>query len=175
MTRRIFAFIPLCLLALLCLTGFFLTKHVLQLPFRTTNDSLHKRGSVFSLDSLIPGGVYLDEKITIGEVVKIRFKRERAFYEKWIDAFFKEIPKRYRYYANLFLFLFWSFLFMTFLRVFTFMGYGRALRASLFLGGVTYYFMPDLSVSPWDDVIFVAIPLFIILLRAVLVRRRKTR
>jgi hypothetical protein len=173
MTRKIVAFIPICLLALLCLTGFFAVKHVLQLPFRATNDALHKSGSVFTLDFLIPGGVYLDDSVTVGEVVKIRFKADRAFYEKWIDALFKEIPNRYRYCANLVLFLFWSFLFMTFFRVFTFMGYGRALRSSLLLGGLTYYFMPDLSVSPWDDIFFLGIPILIILLRTVFLRGRK--
>lgn len=175
MNRKIATLIPLCLLALVCLAAFFGARHVLQLPFRPTNDALHQRGASFNLDFLIPGGLYLDEKITIGEVLKIRLKREQAFYEKWIQALFREIPVRYRYYANVFLFFFWSFLFMTFFRVFTFLGYGRALRASLLLGGVTYFFMPDLSVGSVDDALFLAIPALLILLRLVFIRRRRKR
>lgn len=64
---------------------------------------------------------------------------------------------------------------MTFFRVFTFLGYGRALRASLLLGGVTYYFMPDLSVGSVDDALFLAIPVLLILLRLVFIRRRRKR
>ena len=63
---------------------------------------------------------------------------------------------------------------MTFLRVFTFMGYGRALRGSLLLGGLTYYFMPDFLPGKVDDMFFIGSPLVIILLR-VYIRRRKKR
>jgi hypothetical protein len=64
---------------------------------------------------------------------------------------------------------------MTFFRVFTFMGYGRSLRGSLFLGGVTYYFMPDFSPGRADDIFFLAVPLLIILLRKYILRRKEKR
>ena len=72
-------------------------------------------------------------------------------------------------------FLFWAFLFMTFFRVFTFMGYGRALRGSLLLGGLVYFFMPDFSPEKIDDTVFIGIPLSIIILRAYISRRKKKR
>jgi hypothetical protein len=64
---------------------------------------------------------------------------------------------------------------MTFLRIFTFMRYARALRVSLFLGGVTYYFMPDFTPGIRDDIVFLAFALFIIFLRAWWVRRKKRK
>ena len=70
-------------------------------------------------------------------------------------------------------FLFKIILFMTFFRVFTFMGYGRALRGSLLLGGLVYFFMPDFSPEKINDTIFIGIPLSIIILRTYMSRRMK--
>jgi len=64
---------------------------------------------------------------------------------------------------------------MTFFRVFTFMGYGRALRGSLLLGGVTYYFMPDFSPGRSDDIAFIGLSLLIILLPKYILRWKKRR
>jgi hypothetical protein len=55
------------------------------------------------------------------------------------------------------------------------MGYGRALRTSLLMGGVTYYFMPDFSPDALEDFLFVAGPLLLILLRSFWVRRKKRK
>lgn len=171
MKNTIFQVVILLLFVSLCLSGFLLIKHILQLPFRSTNDALHKRGFAFNLDSLIPSGTYLDDKITIGEVVKLRINKERSFYERVLRGFSDLIPDRYRYVADLFLFFFWLLCFMTFFRVFTFMGYGTALRVSLLLGGVVYYFMPDFSPGRNDDIAVIGLPLFIILLRRFILRR----
>jgi len=160
--------ILLLVLASFCLGGYLTVRHILNLPFRATNDTLHQKGSAFTLDFLIPAGTYLDESITIGEVITIRFKKEESSYKKFLRAFSNLIPPRYRYLADLFLFFFWLLCFMTFLRVFTFMGYGRALRGSLLLGGITYYFMPDFSPGKHDDLLFIVFALFIIVLRAYL-------
>ena len=165
MPRTTLQVIILLLVASVCLSGFLIVKHILNLPFRSTNDALHKKNSAFTLDFLIPSGTYIDDKITIGEVIKVRFTKEKAPYEKVLRALFDLIPHRYRFLANLFLFLFWFLCFMTFLRVFTFMGYGRSLRGSLFFGGITYYFMPDFSPGKGDDILFISLPLLIILLR----------
>jgi len=62
-------------------------------------------------------------------------------------------------------FSFLGFSFYDFFRVFTFMGYGRALRGSLLLGGLVYFFMPDFSPKQIDDTVFIGIPLSIIILR----------
>jgi len=175
MQKIIFQFIILLLLASLCLSGFLLVRHLLRLPFRPTNDALHKKGYAFNLDFLVPSGTYLDEKITIGEVLRIRIRKERSIYEKVFQGVFGLIPGRYRSLADLSLFLFWSLCFMTFFRVFTFMGYGRSLRGSLFLGGVTYYFMPDFSPGRTDDIFFLAVPLLLILLRKYIIRRKEKR
>jgi len=174
MQRKVLQVLIILFLVFIVLSGFLLVKHILQLPFRPTNDALHQKKSAFTLDFLIPSGTHLDEKITIGEVIKIRFTKEKAPYKKILCAFFDLIPHQYRFLANLFLLLFWFLCFMTFLRVFTFMGYGRALRGSLLLGGITYYFMPDFSPGKADDMLFIVIPLFIILLR-IYIHKRKAR
>jgi hypothetical protein len=137
-------------------------KRLLALPFRQTNDFLHQRGSPMTLDFLIPAATYVDEKMTIREVMKVRFTSERAFYERWLRFLLGVIPERYRHLVNLVLFSFWFFCYMTFFRVFTFMGYGRAFRVSLLMGGVTYAFMPDLAPGSRDDLVFLAVPVALV-------------
>ena len=172
MVRVIFQVLLLLLLAAFCISGYFLTKHFLRLPFRSTNDSLHKKESPITLDFLIPSGTHIDEKMTIGEVIKVRSKQETTFYEKILKSLSTLIPGKYCYLADLVLFAFWSFLYMTFMRLFTFMGYGRSLRISLFLGACTYYFMPDFTVGKGDDFFFIGVALLIIILRTYIHRRR---
>jgi len=53
-------------MACLCTAGFFFMNCLVQLPFRAANDSLHKDNAPFTLHFLIPGGVYIDERSTIG-------------------------------------------------------------------------------------------------------------
>jgi hypothetical protein len=159
----------------MCLSGFLLVRHILQLPFRSTNDVLHEKKSALNLDFLIPSGTYLDDKITIGEVIKIRTSKATPLYERVLQPFSSLIPVRFRYLADLLLFFFWSFSFMTFFRVFTFMGYGRALRGSLLLGGCTYYFMPDFSPGRMDDICFIGLPVMMILLRMYILGGKKQR
>jgi hypothetical protein len=173
--RAISQVILILVLASLCLGGFLLAKHLLQLPFRPTNDALHKEGAAMTLDFLIPGGTYLDEKVTIGEVIKIGLKKTSSPFEKALQPLSELIPPGYRYLGDLLLFFFWTLSFLTFFRVFTFMGYGRALRVSLFLGGVTYYFMPDFSPGSGEDILFVGFPLLLIVFRFYLVRRKRAK
>ncbi|MBW2029014.1 MAG: hypothetical protein JRH06_05400 [Deltaproteobacteria bacterium] len=173
MKKTIAQAILLLLLVSVLLGGFLTVRHVLKLSFRSTNDALHKKDSAFTLDFLIPSGTYIDEKMTIGEVIRLRYKKESSFYEKILRALADQIPQEYRYLANLFLFLSWCFLFMTFFRVFTFMGYARTLRVSLLFGSLTYYFIPDFSPGKGDDILFVSCALLVILIRFILKRRRK--
>ena len=175
MKKTIFQVILLLLFIVVCLSGFFVGRHILNLPFRATNDALHKKEFSFNLDFIIPGGTHIDEKMTIGEVLKIRANKEKSLYEKILHTTSELIPPRYRHLLNLLLFLFWSFLFMSFLRIFTFMGYGRALRGSLFLGGITYYFMPDFLPGKSDDIFFIGIALLIILIRAYFHKKEKRK
>ena len=175
MKKAIIQFIILLILVSSIIAGVLFVNHILKLPFRETNDAFHNKKTSFNLDFLIPGGVNIDEKITIGEVIKIRAKKESSILDKVFKGFTEIIPVRYWYLANLLLFLFWSFLFMTFFRIFTFMGYGRALRSSLFLGGCTYYFMPDFRPGRGDDLIFIGFALLIIIIRTTLKHRKKKR
>ena len=175
MKRSIYQSILLLLLGLLCMTGFLLVKHILKLPFGQTNDALHKKGSAFTLDFLIPSATYIDDKMTIGEIIKIRTKKETSIYETFLKSIADLIPVRYRYVADFTVFLFWTFLFMTFFRVFTFMGYGRALRGSLLLGGLVYFFMPDFSPGNIDDSAFIGVPVSIIIFRSYISWRKKKR
>ncbi|MBC8466266.1 MAG: hypothetical protein H8D55_00345 [Deltaproteobacteria bacterium] len=175
MKKAVFQLILVLVFISLCLGVFLLTKHILQLPFRATNDALHEEGAAMTLDFLIPGGTYLDEKATIGEVIKIGLEKTSSPFEKTLQSLSELIPPGYRYLGDLLLFFFWTLSFLTFFRVFTFMGYGRALRASLLLGGVTYYFMPDFSPGSREDILFVGFPLLIIFFRFYLIRRRKAK
>lgn len=175
MKRTIFQILLLLILCIFFISGSLFVNHILDLPFGRTNESLHKTGSAFTLDFLIPAGTYIDNTLTIGDVIKIRTGRQTSLYETMISSIAGLIPERYRQIADLVVFLFWSFLIMTFLRIFTFTGYGRALRISLLMGGVIYYFMPDFSPGKTDDAIFVGIPLLIIIVSAYISWKIKNR
>ena len=173
MKRVVFQLVILMVVASLCIGAFFFVQRILQIPFRTANDALHQKGTALTLDFLIPAGTHIDENITIGQVVKIRMTQNTRPYEAAVRALSELIPPRYVWLGNVLLFFFWSFCVLTLLRIFTFMGYGRALRTSLLLGGVTYYFMPDFSPYDWEDFLFVGCPLLLILSRSYLIRRKK--
>ena len=145
-------------------------KKLLGLPFRQTNDLLHQGEAPITLDFLIPAATYVDERMTIGEVIKVRLTGERAVHEKWLRFLLGFIPEKYRHLVNLLLFGFWFFCYMTFFRVFTFMGYGRAFRVSLLMGGVTYVFMPDLAPGWMDDFFYIAVPVALVAGRWLLCR-----
>jgi len=159
--------------AALCLGVFFFVQRILEIPFRSANDALHEKGAALTLDFLIPAGTHIDKKITIGEVLKIRLAKKSSPMEAAVHALSKQIPASYIWLGNLLLFFFWTFCALTLLRIFTFMGYGRALRTSLLLGGGIYYFMPDFSPYAREDFLFVACPLLLILLRYFWIRRKK--
>lgn len=173
MQRVVFQLLILMVTVTLCVGAYFFVQRILQIPFRSANDALHEKDSALTLDFLIPGGIHIDKKITIEEVLKIRWAGKRSPFEAAVRALSDRIPPSYIWLGNLFLFFFWAFCILTLLRVFTFMGYGRVLRASLLLGGMTYYFMPDFSPNIWEDYLFVACPLLLILSRSFMIRRKK--
>ena len=111
-------FIPqivlLALFLILFLSGCIIVKHILQLPFRATNDALHQNEAFINLDFLIPAGTHIDDQMTISEVLKIRVDKKASPFERMLHALSQLITPKYRYLANLLLFCFWSFLFMTF-------------------------------------------------------------
>jgi len=163
----------LLLLLSLSITAVVLVRHALQLPFALTNENLHKKGSAFTLDRLIPAGFYIERTKTIQDVIAVRLRQETSALRAALQSIADLIPFRYRLIADLILFCFWTFLWMIFFRVFTFMGYGRALRTSLLMGGIMYYFIPDFSPGKNDDAVFLGIPSLIILIRGYLYRKSK--
>ncbi|MFC1892320.1 hypothetical protein ACFLZT_08015 [Thermodesulfobacteriota bacterium] len=175
MKRTVLQIILIVFLVIIGISGYILADRIYQLPFRETNDALHNEGSSFNLDFLIPSGTHIDEKMTVGEVLKIRTEKQASLYERVVRSLTGVIPVNFRYLFNLSLFLFWSFLFMTFFRIFTFMGYGRALRVSLFLGACTYLFMPDFFPVIYDDILLLVVILLLIVLRSYILYKRKKR
>ena len=175
MKKTIIQIILLVFFVSLCAGGYLAADHAMKLPFRATNDALHQKQAPVNLDFLIPGGTYIDDKDTVGEVLQIRLKKETSLYERIVKTLAEMIPEPYGYIADLVLFLFWTLLFMAFFRVFTFMGYGRAIRISLLLGGCVYYFMPDFTPGRLEDVILIVVPLAIIALRAYIQRRGRRK
>ncbi len=173
--KIVFQLVLLVVVAALCLGGFFFVQRILHIPFRSANDALHEKDAALTLDFLIPAGTHIDKKITIGEVLKIRLTEKSSPFEAAVRTLSKQIPTSYIWLGNLLLFFFWTFCALTLLRIFTFMGYGRALRTSLLLGGCAYYFMPDFSPYSRVDVLFVACPLLLILSRFFWIRRKKRR
>lgn len=175
MKKAILQLILLLSLVVLCVGGFLLGKYCLNLPFRAANDALHEKDALLTLDFLIPGGTYIDQKATIGEVIKLRVRDAPPFYESALAAFMGFIPVPYRHVANLLVFFFFCFSFMAFFRVFTFMGYGRALRISLVLAGMVYFFLPDFSPGRQDDILLIGLPVLIVLIRMYYAGRKKER
>ena len=94
--------ILLSMASLLCLlvgvgTIFIICQKVFSMPFRATNDALHKREAPITLDFLIPGGTHIDDKMTIGQVIKIRFDKPKGRMNNFIREVTKQIPFKYRF------------------------------------------------------------------------------
>ena len=173
MRKLVLQLVLLLAAALLVLGAIQGWQRVMKIPFRAANDALHEKDAALTLDFLIPAGTYIDKKITIAEVLKVRLAKKSPPFDAAARALSEQIPTTYLWLGNLLLYFFWSFCILTLLRLFTFMGYARALRTSLFLGGITYYFMPDFSPYPWDDLIFVVGPVVLIMVRFYWVRRKR--
>ena len=145
--------------SLLCLvigvgTIFMICQKVFSLPFRATNDALHKQEAPITLDFLIPGGTHIDDKMTIGQVIRIRFDKPKGRVDNFIKAVSDKIPFKYRLLGTMALYLFWTFLFLVFFRIFTWMRYALALTLSFLAGSLVYFFMPDLVLGRIDDLAF---------------------
>ncbi|MEJ2365306.1 MAG: hypothetical protein P8017_11620, partial [Deltaproteobacteria bacterium] len=65
-------------------TAYLISHKIFSLKFRATNDALHKQQVPITLDFLIPGGTYVDEKMTIGEVVKVHLQKPRRKLDDFI-------------------------------------------------------------------------------------------
>ena len=91
----------LSVVSLLCFiiilgTVFFTCEKIFSMPFRATNDALHQHGAPLTLDSLIPAGTHIDEKMTIGQVVRIRFKKPKERFDRYIKRISESVPLKYR-------------------------------------------------------------------------------
>ena len=129
-------------------------RKILSLPFRQTNDLLHENDFPVTLDFLIPAGFYLDEKITVKEVLYHRLHKPGQKAQLFLSKVVESIPVKYRITATTVFYLFWTLLFLVFFRIFTWMRYATALTLSFFLGAVVYFFMPDFLLGKIDDSIF---------------------
>ena len=142
-----------------CLTAFagiafVACQKVLSLQFRATNDILHQQGSPITLDFLIQAGIYIDDSMTIEQVVRLRFARPKGMIGNFVQRVSKSIPLKYRFLGTTALYLFWTFLFLVFFRIFTWMRYITALSTSFLAGALVYGFMPDLITGRLDDLTF---------------------
>jgi hypothetical protein len=141
-------------------TLYFFAQKFFALPFRDTNDKLHGQNSPVTLDFLIPGGTYVDPTMTIGEVARLRFKKPGNTVASIADKVSQMIPVKYRLLGTATLYLFWTFLFFIFFRVFTWMGYTTALAIAFLGGAALYFFVPDLVAGRVDDTVFAGWALF---------------
>jgi hypothetical protein len=153
-TKVLMSALSLLFLALVAGTVYFISNKILSLEFRAANDALHKQEAPITLDFLIPGGTYVDKKMTIGEVIKIRLQKPRGKFDSFLRKLSKSIPRKYLLLGTMVLYLFWTFIFLVFFRIFTWIGYRLALSISFFAGSLVYFFMPDLMLGRIDDVVF---------------------
>ena len=133
---------------------YLISHKVLSMEFRAANDALHRQEAPITLDFLIPAGTYVDAEMTIGEVAKLRLQKPRKNFDIFLRKFSESIPRKYLLLGTMILYLFWTFLFLVFLRIFTWIGYRVALSISFFAGSLVYFFMPDLMFGRIDDVVF---------------------
>lgn len=153
-TKVLMSALSLLFLVLGTGTVYLLSNKILSMEFRAANDALHQQEAPITLDFLIPGGTYVDEKMTIGEVIKLRLQKPRGRFDSFLRKFSQSIPRKYLLLATMVLYLFWVFIFLVFFRIFTWMGYRLALSISFVAGSLVYFFMPDLMFGRIDDVVF---------------------
>jgi len=134
-------------------TVYYVGHKILSLKFRAANDALHKQQAPITLDFLIPGGTYVDETMTIGEVIRVRIQKPKKKLDGFLRKLSESIPPRYLLLGSIILYVFWTFLFLVFFRIFTWIRYSVALSISFLAGSFVYFFMPDLMFGRIDDVV----------------------
>lgn len=167
----------LSLVSLIAIISVFYTgfRKILSLPFRQTNDLLHEQDFPLTLDFLIPAGLYIDEKITVKEVLRYRLHKPSQKFHFFLSKVSESIPVKYRLTATTVFFLFCTLLFLVFFRIFTWMRYSTALFISFLFGAVVYFFMPDFIMGKIDDGIFLAWALTLLGLRWWMKRNKKMK
>lgn len=164
------------LVSLIAIIGVFYTgfRKILSLPFRQTNDLLHEQGFPLTLDFLIPAGLYIDETITVKEVLYHRLHKPSQKVHLFLSKITESIPVKYRIAVTTVFYLFWTILFLVFFRIFTWMRYTTALFISFLFGATVYFFMPDFIMGKIDDSIFLGWALTLLGLRWWTKRRKRT-
>ena len=152
-------------------TGF---RKILSLPFRQTNDLLHEQGFPLTLDFLIPAGLYIDETITVKEVLYHRLHKPGQKAHLFLSKVTESVPVKYRIAATTVFYLFWTLLFLVFFRIFTWMRYTTALFISFLFGATVYFFMPDFIMGKIDDSIFLGWALTLLGIRWWTIRKKRT-
>ncbi len=157
----------LSLVSLIAIISVFYTgfRKILSLPFRQTNDLLHEQGFPLTLDFLIPAGLYIDETITVKEILHFRLHKPSKRIHLFLSKVSESIPVKYRITATTVFYLFWTLLFLVFFRIFTWMNYTTALSISFLCGASVYFFMPDFIMGKIDDSIFLGWALTLLGLR----------
>ena len=157
----------LSLVSLIAIISVFYTgfRKILSLPFRQTNDRLHAQGFPLTLDFLIPEGRYIDETMTVKEVLHYRLHKPSKKYHLFLSKISENIPVKYRVTATTVFYLFWTLLFLVFFRIFTWMRYTTAVFISFLFGAGVYFFMPDFILGKIDDSIFLGWALTLLGLR----------
>lgn len=157
----------LSLVSLIAIISVFYTgfRKILSLPFRQTNDLLHEQGFPLTLDFLIPAGLYINETITVKEILYSRLHKPSKGVHLFLSKVSESIPAKYRITATTVFYLFWTLLFLVFFRIFTWMRYTTALFISFLFGATVYFFMPDFIMGKIDDSIFLGWALTLIGLR----------
>lgn len=157
----------LSLVSLIAIISVFYTgfRKILSLPFRQTNDLLHEQGFPLTLDFLIPAGRYIDETITVKEILHYRLHKPGKRFHLFLSKVSESIPVKYRITATTVFYLFWTLLFLVFFRIFTWMNYTTALFISFLCGASVYFFMPDFIMGKIDDSIFLGWALTLLGLR----------
>ena len=153
-TKVLISAVTLLCLAIGMVIVYLTWQKILAMPFRATNDTLHQHGAPITLDSLIPAGTHIDDKITIGEVIRIRFNKPKRRFSRYIERISEIIPVKYRLLGTTILYFFWTFLFLVFFRIFTWVRYTVVLVISFLAGALVYFFMPDLVMGRSDDMFF---------------------
>ena len=153
-TKALMSAVSLLFLIIGAGTVYLISHKILSMEFRAANDFLHRQEAPITLDFLIPGGTYVDAKMTIGEVVKTRIQKPKKKFDNFLRKFSESIPRKYLLLGTMILYLFWTFLFLVFFRIFTWISYSVALSMSFFAGSLVYFFMPDLIFGSVDDVLF---------------------
>lgn len=164
-TKIIWAMLSLVSLIAVISIFYIGVRKILSLPFRQTNDLLHKNDYPITLDFLIPAGLYIDETKTVKEVLHHRIHKPSNKVHLLLSKVSESIPVKYRVTASLIFYLFWTLLFLVFFRIFTWMRYITALFISFLFGASVYFFMPDLITGKIDDGIFLGWALTLLGLR----------